>query len=189
MKSKKPVVGFITELRQFLPMGEAAQHQQYQMTQWRWQQEELAADHKRMQLNAMANAKSDVNEFMAQQAANIFDGGTMLDKLKNLIVARLELDEALALIIYADALKKAYVLYKIPVPEWLPEGMTKLDEFIREKRGGILKQAVAAAKAKYDAVKPITEQRADAKRQLEELQGQLNDILEPDKPKRLKSKK
>jgi len=137
--------------------------------------------------DSLRNAMGDVNEFNAMQVANLFDGGTMLDKLKNLIVARLELDEALALIIYADALKKAYVLYKIPVPEWLPEGMTKLDEFITEKRGGILRQAVAAAKAKYDAVKPVTEQRADAKKELERLQGELADILDP--PKRLKSKK
>jgi hypothetical protein len=123
--------------------------------------------------------KGDVNEFLAKQAANVFDGGDMLDKLKMLVVARLDLDEALALIVFADALKKGYEAYGIGVPEWLPINMTKLDAFIREQQGTLLRQSMERAKAKLNKLRPLNEQRAAARKDLEDLQKELDAMLKP----------
>jgi len=97
----------------------------------------------------------------------------MLEKLKNLNIDRMDLDEAIALATLGRATANGYDYYKVPAPKWLENGLRMLDEEINRRRKELLQSRLREVEAEQTALRTREERRADLTAEHARLQAEL----------------
>lgn len=97
----------------------------------------------------------------------------MLEKLKNLNVDRLDIEEAVALATWGRATQNGYTHYQVPAPKWLGDAIDTLDVEINRRRREMLLARKAELEANLTQLRTREERKADAQSEL----AALNDAL------------
>lgn len=97
----------------------------------------------------------------------------MLEKLRNLTVDRIDLDEAVALATLARATSHGYTHYDVPAPAWLTNAIDQLDGEINRRRKDILQARSREVAAELTQLQTREERRA----KLMAEQSRLNDAI------------
>lgn len=96
-----------------------------------------------------------------------------LDRLKGLQLARMDIDEMIALATYGRAVANGYAYYEVPKPKWLDESLQQLDKQILSRRREILEARLQEVRTRKEALKSREERRADLDAEEAALAAQL----------------
>lgn len=96
-----------------------------------------------------------------------------LERLKGLQLARMDLDEMIALATYGRAVANGYSYYEVPKPKWLDDSLQQLDAQIRSRRREILEARLQEVRTRKEALKSREEKRADLDAEEAALAAQL----------------
>lgn len=99
---------------------------------------------------------------------------TMLERLKNVNLDGMDIDEAVALSAFARGLKAEYDTLSLETPEWLDTRIRELRREIKRRSQDAIARRLAEAKARREALKPATEKREELDKEiamLEQLVG------------------
>ena len=96
-----------------------------------------------------------------------------LERLKGLQLARMDLDEMIALATYGRAVANGYSYYEVPKPKWLDDSLQQLDAQIRSRRREILEARLQEVRTRKEAPKSREEKRADLDAEEAALAAQL----------------
>lgn len=96
----------------------------------------------------------------------------MLVELKRFDPDReLNMENLVALQIFAEGLKKGFLDNSLEVPEWLLDKIDTLKTEIHTRRKNTIKQAIKEAEARVASYKTASEKRADAQAELDKLKA------------------
>lgn len=97
----------------------------------------------------------------------------MLERLKNLNIDRIDLDEAVALVAIGKMAQTTYAGFEVPAPRWLGESLETLSDEIRRRRREMLVARQRELAAQVSTLKSREERRADAEAELARINAQL----------------
>ena len=98
-----------------------------------------------------------------------------LQLLRSFQADRMELEEMLALSMFARALKTEYAGHRLPVPAWLTEQSDKLSAAISTHRRDELQRQLKEVRLRKDQLKTAEERRTDLSKQEADLIAALGD--------------
>lgn len=84
-----------------------------------------------------------------------------LERLKGLQLARMDIDEMIALATWGRAMANGYSYYELPKPKWLDESLATLDKEIRARRRELLEARLQEVRSRKETLKTREERRAD----------------------------
>lgn len=93
----------------------------------------------------------------------------MLDRLKNLDVARPDLEELVYLSAEAKMLRAEFELEGVEIPEWLDNTARELKREIRTRQADAVDKRVREIRSRLDALKTPSEKRAELESELAKL--------------------
>lgn len=85
----------------------------------------------------------------------------MLERLKNLNIDGMDIDEAVALSAFARGMKAEYDTLALETPEWLDTRIREVRREIKSRTQDLLERRLREAKARREALKPATERRQE----------------------------
>ena len=97
----------------------------------------------------------------------------MLERLKSLNIEGMDLDEAVALRMFAGQLRDFYEKMQLEPPEWLDTRIKELSREIKSRTADMLEKRLREAKARREALKPATERREEVEAEIKRLEEQL----------------
>lgn len=98
---------------------------------------------------------------------------TMIEKLKNLVVAKFSLEELIELRANARTIYSEYQTQKVAAPEWLNDAVVSLDREIRSQVHDELARKLSEAKARRSQLRTTEEKRGDLDKEIAELENAL----------------
>lgn len=96
-----------------------------------------------------------------------------LQKLRNVAVDRIDVDDAIELVTLGRAAASTYTAYQVPTPQWLTDGISTLDAEIKRRRRDMLESRAKEIDANLATLKTREEKRAE----LEAERAKLRDAL------------
>lgn len=97
----------------------------------------------------------------------------MLEKLRNLEVDRLNIEEAVVLAAFGRNFKAEFAFQNCDVPEWLDARLRELSREISVRTQDALEAKLKKAKALRETLKPAEERRAELDTQIADLEAKL----------------
>lgn len=94
----------------------------------------------------------------------------MLQKLKNLDMERMDLDEAIELLSVANAMRVTYDAEQVEVPEWVDTSIRELKREIRSRQQDSRERRLKELKARREALATVDEKRAKIDREIADLE-------------------
>lgn len=94
----------------------------------------------------------------------------MLEKLKNLDVERIDLDEAVELSAIGRVVKDEYEKNGAEAPTWIDDRLREVRREIRARQADMIDKRLREAKARRASLKTTEEKRADLDREIAELE-------------------
>lgn len=98
----------------------------------------------------------------------------MLTQLKNLVIDRVDMDEALSLIVFGKQLAAEYGGHGIEPPMWLTEALEELDREIARRRRDELRRMLKEAKLRREGLKTVDEKRQELDDRIGRLEAQIS---------------
>lgn len=99
----------------------------------------------------------------------------MLDKLKNLNLDRMEIDETVSLLAFGESLRTTYDNLSLDVPSWLNTSVKALYGDIKNRRKEFLEREKKKAELELESLKTVAEKREALKAKLAKLTKALAD--------------
>jgi len=102
----------------------------------------------------------------------------VMARLQNLVINRMELDEAIELSTWAELLREGYKKHQMSSPEWLDDGIRTLDRFITDKTRDKMEmelRELAQAEAADRTQSERREERAKRRAELEKRLGKTQE--------------
>lgn len=93
----------------------------------------------------------------------------MIERLKNLDIERLDVDEMIAMSAFAKQLSAEYEALALDKPDWLGVKSTELKREINARLGDLRDKRIREIKARLNTLKSAEEKRADLQKELERL--------------------
>ena len=97
----------------------------------------------------------------------------MLERLKNLNLEGLDIDEAIALSGFARGMKAEYDALSLETPEWLDTRIREVRREIKSRTADMFEKRLREAKARYETLKPTAERRDEVKAEIEKLEQMM----------------
>lgn len=97
----------------------------------------------------------------------------MIEKLKNLVVAKYQVEELIELRAGARSLFDEYATQKLDQPEWLSNSVNDLDREIAARVRDERARRLSEARARRSSLKTLDEKRSDLDREIAELEETL----------------
>jgi uncharacterized membrane protein YccC len=97
----------------------------------------------------------------------------LMNRLQNLTITRLELDEAVELSMFAEGLRESYKKHQVSSPEWLDDAIRTLDRYIGDQTRDRMEMELRELAQADAADRTSAERRDDRKRRREELEAKL----------------
>lgn len=97
----------------------------------------------------------------------------MFTQLKNLNLERSEVDELIALLVFAESMIPKYEEKGVEVPEWLVDRIQVLDREITDRNRDAVMSEIRRAESQLEAMKSPTEKKAALQTRLNKLKKQL----------------
>lgn len=94
----------------------------------------------------------------------------MIQKLKNLDLERMDLDDAIELLTVANSVHATYDTEQVDVPEWLDTSIRELKREIRARQQDSRERRLKELKARREALATTEEKRAKIDREIAELE-------------------
>ena len=98
---------------------------------------------------------------------------TMIEKLKNLTVAKYPVEELLEFRVWARMIYEEYSTQKLDHPEWLNSAIVALDQEIKSRVRDERARRLSEAKARRSSLRTTEEKRADLDKEITELEEAL----------------
>jgi hypothetical protein len=98
---------------------------------------------------------------------------TMIEKLKNLSVAKYPVEELLEFRVWARMIYEEYSTQKLDHPEWLNSAIVALDQEIKSRVRDERARRLSEAKARRSSLRTTEEKRADLDKEITELEEAL----------------
>ena len=95
----------------------------------------------------------------------------MLDRLRNLDVERLDVDEMVALSLFARDLAEEYKTLGLDAPEWLDVRSTEVRREISTRRADLRDKRIRELRASLSALKTKEERKVELHAELERLEA------------------
>lgn len=102
---------------------------------------------------------------------NAKKGGLMLERLKNLDVERLDVDDLVALSAFGRQLTEEYKTLQIAAPEWLETRTAELKREIGTRTADIRAKRIREIKSRLAALKTTEEKKTDLAAELAALEA------------------
>lgn len=97
----------------------------------------------------------------------------MLDKLKGLNTDRLDIDDVVAYLAFANSVKVEFEKHELEVPDWLTETIDALKTEVKARRRDNLMRALKAAEAKAAGLRSPEQKRRDAQADIKRIKEAL----------------
>jgi len=95
----------------------------------------------------------------------------MLERLKNLDLERLDVDEMVAMLAFAKSLAAEYQAQQAPAPEWVDTRAKELKREINTRLADMKEKRKKEIKAKLQSLKSAQERREELTKELEQLEA------------------
>lgn len=97
----------------------------------------------------------------------------MFEKLRNLNIDRLSVDEAVFLLTSAKTFAAGYAEIGIPVPEWLGDNIRSLEKDVKSRQRDEMERRLREAKTRRNSLRTAEEKRKDIDEEIARLEAAL----------------
>lgn len=128
--------------------------------------------------DSTSDTRLDLSLILAQEknpftAAPKKEEKTMMEQLRTLNLDRVDLDDAIGLLTFANATKATYDTMGLSVPSWFADKVEALTAYIKQRRRENLEKAAKDIQGQIAKLKTAEEKRSDLTAELEKVKAAL----------------